>query len=158
MEERKCQHCGKILVRRIDPKNLKSQERPHEFAARKFCSRRCTAAGTGRNPRPNKIEKPFKMMSRTKWDTRIGLKRELLDAWYCQICGEENIKELPCWMHSMGNSEYLRICTQCYFNSKYHQTIEEIKYYTKTANLMPDVSQYLYANQTSTCATLPRSP
>ena len=46
---------------------------------------------------------------------REGLVKEDLDIWYCQICGEKEVRVLPCYMFPMDDSEreYVRVCTRC---------------------------------------------
>jgi hypothetical protein len=57
-----------------------------------------------------------KMYGWTKWGgAREGLVKEDLDEWYCQSCGEKQVKVLPCYMFPMDSTdrEFVRICTQC---------------------------------------------
>ena len=52
----------------------------------------------------------------TKWGgAREGLVKEDLDVWYCQTCGEKQIKCLPSYMLPTDDTgrEYIRICTIC---------------------------------------------
>lgn len=52
----------------------------------------------------------------SKWGgAREGLVKEELDEWYCQGCGEKQIKVLPSYMFpvdSMGR-DFVRVCSLC---------------------------------------------
>ena len=46
---------------------------------------------------------------------REGLVKEDLEIWYCQVCGEKQIRVLPCYMFPMDNTqrEFVRVCSMC---------------------------------------------
>jgi hypothetical protein len=57
-----------------------------------------------------------KMYGWTKWGGATqGLIKEELDEWYCQICGEKQIKTLPSYMFPMDctQRDFSRVCTDC---------------------------------------------
>jgi hypothetical protein len=57
-----------------------------------------------------------KMYGWSKWGgPREGMYKEDLDEWYCQICGEKQIKILPCYMFPADDlgREFVRVCTTC---------------------------------------------
>lgn len=57
-----------------------------------------------------------KMYGWTKWGgAREGLVKEDLEVWYCQVCGEKQIRCLPSYMFPTDDEgrEYVRICTLC---------------------------------------------
>lgn len=57
-----------------------------------------------------------KMYGWTKWGgAREGLVKEDLEEWYCQCCGEKQIKVLPSYMFPVDEFErdFIRICTVC---------------------------------------------
>lgn len=57
-----------------------------------------------------------KMFGWTKWGgAREGMYKEDLDTWYCQVCGEEQLKVLPCYMFPVDGSEreFVRVCSLC---------------------------------------------
>ena len=57
----------------------------------------------------------------TKWGgASHGLVKEQLDEWYCQLCGEHQVVELPAYMFPLddGNRNFIRICSICKKNTK----------------------------------------
>jgi hypothetical protein len=57
-----------------------------------------------------------KMYGWTKWGgAREGLVKEDLDIWYCQVCGEPQLRVLPSYMFPMDESdrEFVRVCSLC---------------------------------------------
>jgi hypothetical protein len=62
-----------------------------------------------------------KMYGWTKWGGATqGLIKEELDEWYCQVCGEKQIKTLPSYMFPMDvtQRDFSRVCSDC--KSKAH--------------------------------------
>jgi hypothetical protein len=60
----------------------------------------------------------------SKWGGGIsGLFKEELDTWYCQICGDEQIKTLPSYMFptDLSNREFVRVCSGCKSKSYTHR-------------------------------------
>ena len=52
----------------------------------------------------------------TKWGGAIyGLMKEELDEWYCQACGEKQVKTLPSYMFPLDDfkRDYIRVCAKC---------------------------------------------
>lgn len=76
-----------------------------------------------------------KMYGWTKWGgARSGLVKEDLDVWYCQVCGREQIKILPCYMLPLdGEREYVRICTLC----KAKSIMKKLSKWEELLRLMP---------------------
>lgn len=57
-----------------------------------------------------------KMYGWTKWGgAREGMFKEDLEEWYCQACGEKQIRILPCYMFPTDDTEreFVRVCTLC---------------------------------------------
>lgn len=57
-----------------------------------------------------------KMYGWSKWGgAREGMLKEDLDEWYCQSCGEKQIKVLPCYMFPVDElgRDFVRVCTIC---------------------------------------------
>lgn len=57
----------------------------------------------------------------SKWGGPIyGLLKEELDEWYCQICGEKQVKILPSYMFPMDvtQRDYVRVCSDCKAKAK----------------------------------------
>lgn len=57
-----------------------------------------------------------KMYGWTKWGgAREGLVKEDLEVWYCQVCGEKQIRCLPSYMFPTDETEreFVRVCTLC---------------------------------------------
>jgi len=60
----------------------------------------------------------------SKWGgARSGFLKEELDEWYCQVCGERQVKVLPCYMFPMDelNRDFIRVCTICKAKSIVHK-------------------------------------
>lgn len=58
----------------------------------------------------------MKMYGWTKYGgAREGMFKEELETWYCQTCGEEQLKVLPSYMFPVDESdrEFVRVCTLC---------------------------------------------
>lgn len=52
----------------------------------------------------------------SKWGgATMGIVKEELDTWYCQICGQQQVKELPSYMFPVDEykRDYVRICSKC---------------------------------------------
>jgi hypothetical protein len=52
----------------------------------------------------------------SKWGgAREGLVKEELDEWYCQACGEKQVKILPSYMFPVDDlgRDFARVCTKC---------------------------------------------
>jgi hypothetical protein len=52
----------------------------------------------------------------SKWGEPVyGLLKEELDEWYCQVCGEKQVKVLPSYMFPMDElmRDYIRVCADC---------------------------------------------
>jgi hypothetical protein len=52
----------------------------------------------------------------TKWGgAREGMVKEDLEEWYCQACGEKQIRVLPSYMFPTDDEgrEFVRVCTLC---------------------------------------------
>jgi hypothetical protein len=52
----------------------------------------------------------------TKWGGATqGLVKEELDEWYCQCCGEKQIKVLPSYMFPTDTTQrdFIRVCSDC---------------------------------------------
>ena len=57
-----------------------------------------------------------KMYGWSKWGgPREGMYKEDLDEWFCQGCGEKQIRVLPSYMFPTDESgrEFVRVCTLC---------------------------------------------
>lgn len=57
-----------------------------------------------------------KMYGWSKWGgARHGLVKEDLEEWYCQVCGEMQVKNLPNYMFDQfgDKRDYIRICSKC---------------------------------------------
>jgi hypothetical protein len=52
-----------------------------------------------------------------------GLAKETLDEWYCQACGEEQIKGLPSYMIPVDTTrrDFVRVCASCKAKAISHQ-------------------------------------
>ena len=62
-----------------------------------------------------------KMYGWTKWGGPTnGLVKEELDEWYCQTCGEKQLKTLPSYMIplDMAQRDYVRVCSSCKAKAK----------------------------------------
>jgi hypothetical protein len=60
----------------------------------------------------------------SKWGGSVsGLLKEDLDTWYCQICGDEQVKTLPSYMIPVdsSNREFIRVCSNCKSKSYSHR-------------------------------------
>jgi hypothetical protein len=58
----------------------------------------------------------FRMYSWSKWGGGTsGLVKEELDEWYCQSCGEKQVRTLPSYMIPMDETQrdYVRVCSDC---------------------------------------------
>jgi len=58
----------------------------------------------------------MKMYGWTKWGGgRMGMSKECLDEWYCQVCGEKQTKTLPSYMFPLDDSGIYRcrVCADC---------------------------------------------
>jgi len=46
---------------------------------------------------------------------RHGTAKEELDEWFCQVCGDRQVKVLPNWLFAMdgGKRDWVRICSKC---------------------------------------------
>jgi len=52
----------------------------------------------------------------TKWGGATeGISKESVDEWFCQICGEPQIKELPSYMIPVDitQRDFIRVCSSC---------------------------------------------
>lgn len=52
----------------------------------------------------------------SKWGgATMGLAKEELPTWYCQVCGDEQILQLPSYMIPMDYSQrdFIRVCASC---------------------------------------------
>lgn len=61
-----------------------------------------------------------KMYGWTKWGgAREGILKEDLDVWYCQSCGQAQLKELPSYMIPTDETgrDFARICSVCKANT-----------------------------------------
>ena len=57
-----------------------------------------------------------RMYGWSKWGgAREGLVKEDLDEWYCQTCGQRQIKILPSYMFPTDDTQrdFVRVCTMC---------------------------------------------
>ena len=64
----------------------------------------------------------------SKWGgARKGIVKETLDTWYCQVCGEEQTKELPAYMHSIGDRDFIRVCSKCWSKLRNGFTFSQVK-------------------------------
>lgn len=57
-----------------------------------------------------------KMYGWTKWGgAREGLVKEDLEVWYCQTCGEKQLRILPSYMFPMDDEDrcFVRVCSMC---------------------------------------------
>lgn len=57
-----------------------------------------------------------KMYGWTKYGgATLGFSQTLSDVWYCQFCGDRQVKELPCYLIPMDLSErdFIRACSSC---------------------------------------------
>ncbi|MHA1304797.1 MAG: hypothetical protein ACTSPI_13955 [Candidatus Heimdallarchaeaceae archaeon] len=80
----------------------------------------------------------MKMYGWSKWGGgRMGITKETLDEWYCQICGEKQLKGFPSYMIPIGNSgrEYARVCTKC----KAKAVEKHINSYFKLMSIIKDI-------------------
>ena len=57
---------------------------------------------------------PQQFWSKWSWGG-FGILKEELDEWYCQVCGEKQVKEFPSYMVSVDKNgrEFVRICCLC---------------------------------------------
>ena len=46
---------------------------------------------------------------------RQGLVKTDDKIWYCQCCGEKQVREIPGYMYGLGNREFIRLCAKCWF-------------------------------------------
>ena len=56
----------------------------------------------------------------TKWGGAVyGIDKTEFDQWYCQACGDEQIKGLPSYMIPMDESQrdFIRVCSSCKFKA-----------------------------------------
>lgn len=70
----------------------------------------------GRVDKGEKIVITQKMYGWSKYGgARHGIIKEELDEWYCQACGEKQVKALPNWLFALDASDrdYIRICSRC---------------------------------------------
>jgi len=68
-----------------------------------------------------------KMYGWTKYGgARHGLVKTDDDVWYCQACGEEQVKEIPGYMYEINDREYLRLCAKCWAAVLRGMTLREI--------------------------------
>ena len=58
---------------------------------------------------------------------RHGLVKTDDSVWYCQCCGKKQPRELPGYMFSIGNREYLRLCSSCWAIINEGFSFEEVK-------------------------------
>ena len=52
----------------------------------------------------------------SKWGGAThGLSKETLDEWYCQVCGELQVKVFPSYMMPLDDfrRDFARVCTRC---------------------------------------------
>lgn len=77
----------------------------------------------------------MKMYGWTKWGgARMGLAKEDLEEWYCQICGEKQTRTLPSYMFPLdcSNRDFARVCAGCKAKAKgvkiYWDLVEIIKH------------------------------
>jgi len=64
----------------------------------------------------------------SKWGgPRKGIVKETLDTWYCQVCGEEQTKDLPAYMFHIGDRDYIRLCSKCWAKVKAGWELTRIK-------------------------------
>jgi hypothetical protein len=57
-----------------------------------------------------------RMYGWSKWGgAREGLVKEDLDEWYCQCCGEKQVRVLPSYMFPTDDTgrDFVRVCTVC---------------------------------------------
>jgi hypothetical protein len=76
-----------------------------------------------------------KMYGWTKWGgAREGLVKEELDEWYCQACGEKQIKVLPSYMFPTNGTgrDFVRVCTLC----KAKSVLKHLKCWQDLINLL----------------------
>jgi len=64
----------------------------------------------------DKVTITKKMYGWSKWGgARHGLVKEDLDEWFCQSCGEKQVKVLPNYMfdYFKDKRDFIRICSKC---------------------------------------------
>ena len=52
----------------------------------------------------------------TKWGGAVyGIDKAQLDEWYCQACGEKQLRTLPSYMFPIDDfhRDYIRVCCSC---------------------------------------------
>lgn len=69
----------------------------------------------------------------TTGDLMLGLDDNI---WYCQLCGEEQNKELPNYLFSLDDTkrDFIRVCTKCKFDA----VKKKVTSYRQLIKLSPD--------------------
>lgn len=73
-----------------------------------------------------KVSVTKQMYGWTKWGgPNMGLVKEELDEWYCQVCSSRQTRALPAYMIPLDKSErdFVRVCSLC----KNKQLVAEVE-------------------------------
>jgi len=71
-----------------------------------------------------------KMYGWTKWGGPTnGLVKEELEEWYCQTCGEKQLKTFPSYMVPLDDAQrdFVRVCSAC----KAQANIKRVTFYSE---------------------------
>lgn len=95
---------------------------------------------------PAKPNDPFKGKKTGKW-TKYGgavhglVKEEIKDKWYCQVCAEEQPKELKPFLFELYPGDFIRVCNLC-IHEAYREENEPTIIYKRTVKIFRKTSRY----------------